>query len=149
MVEVLVSVVVVSVGILGNAALYFTALQTKRVAISRIQVVSLVNDMADRIRANRTAGIAYQLGDSKVAVIPSVDCVGTSSVDVAPCNPAEMATADLFLWSASVAGTLSGKSTRSIAVDTTTTPTTYTITINWSSPARGAIDLSHSLRLQI
>lgn len=149
MVEVLVSVVVLSVGILGNAALYFTALQAKSTALARMQAVNLVNDMADRIRANHTAGPAYEIAPATVAPLPQVNCVATNSGQSTVCTPAEMAAADLYLWSTAVGSALSGKAIRSIAVDMSTAPPTYTIMITWPSTAAGSSTLSHLLRVQI
>jgi type IV pilus assembly protein PilV len=149
MVEVLVSVVVLSVGILGNAALYFTALQAKSTALSRMQAVNLVNDMADRIRANHTAGLAYKIAPTTTAPLPQVNCVATSTGQSAVCTAAEMAAADLYLWSTAVGSALSGKATRSIAVDTSTAPPTYTIMIIWPATAAGTSNLRHVLRVQI
>jgi len=149
MVEVLVSVVVLSVGILGNAALYFTALQAKTTALSRMQAVNLVNDMADRIRANRTAGPAYEIAATKAAPSPTVNCVDTSTGKSTVCTPTEMAAADLYLWSTSVGSALSSKATRSIAVDVSTAPPTYTIMITWPATVAGTSNLRHLLRVQI
>jgi len=58
-VEVLVALVVLAIGLLGIAALYLNSLQSGRTAIYRTQAVNLAADLADRIRANRTAQAAY------------------------------------------------------------------------------------------
>ena len=59
LVEVLVALVVMSVGMLGIAALYLEGLRAGRTALYRTTAVNLAGDMADRIRANRNAGLAY------------------------------------------------------------------------------------------
>ncbi len=59
MVEALVSLVVLSIGLLGIAALYLDSLRAGRTAIYRTQAVNLAADLADRVRANRGAGVAY------------------------------------------------------------------------------------------
>ena len=59
MVEVLVAMVVLSVGLLGIAALYVTALQSGSSAIARMQAVNIATDLADRIRGNRAAVANY------------------------------------------------------------------------------------------
>jgi type IV pilus modification protein PilV len=53
-VEALVALVVLSVGMLGIAALYVESLRAGRSAVYHTQAVNLAADMADRIRANRT-----------------------------------------------------------------------------------------------
>ena len=57
-VEALVALVVLSVGMLGIAALYVESLRAGRSAVYHTQAVNLAADMADRIRANRMAGAA-------------------------------------------------------------------------------------------
>ncbi len=59
LVESMVSLVVLSVGMIGIAALYAQGLGAGRSALYRTQAVNLVADMADRIRANRIALGAY------------------------------------------------------------------------------------------
>ena len=53
LVEVLVALVVMSVGMLGIAALYLEGLRAGRTALYRTTAVNLAADMADRIRANQ------------------------------------------------------------------------------------------------
>ena len=60
LVEAMVALVVLAVGMLGIAGLYVTTLRSSGGAIYRQQAVGLAEDLADRIRANRTANVAYQ-----------------------------------------------------------------------------------------
>jgi type IV pilus assembly protein PilV len=61
LIEVLVAIVVLSVGLLGMALLQVTSVQSNYSAYYRSQVTILASDLADRMRANRTAalGSAY------------------------------------------------------------------------------------------
>ena len=61
LVEALVALVVMSIGMLGIAALYIESVKANRGALLRTQAVALVLDMADRIRANRLARGTYAL----------------------------------------------------------------------------------------
>jgi type IV pilus assembly protein PilV len=122
-VEVLVALVVLSVGMLGIAGLYVITLQSGGTAIYRTQAVNLASDMADRIRANRNAGVAYQNGASG-----ALTCVGVGAVD---CLPADMAADDLLQWDTELASTLPG-GTGTVAVAGAAAPLTYTITVTWS-----------------
>jgi len=83
LVEVLVSLVVLSVGLLGIAALYVESLKAGRTSLNRITAITLAADMADRIRANRDAGVAY----AGVGPGADNDCVN----GVAACTAAELA----------------------------------------------------------
>ena len=59
LVESLVALVVVSVGMIGIAALYGQGLGAGRTALFRTQAVNLAADMADRIRVNRLGAANY------------------------------------------------------------------------------------------
>ena len=91
LVEVLVALVVMSVGMLGIAALYLEGLRAGRTALYRTTAITLAADMADRIRANRNAGLAYA-GTGPGA---DGDCVN-GAVD---CTAEELAADDWLDWS--------------------------------------------------
>ena len=65
LVEVLVAVVVISVGLLGVAALQISTLQNNHNSLLRTQANALADDILDRIRANRANATFYAraLGD--------------------------------------------------------------------------------------
>ena len=67
----MVSLVVLSVGMIGIAALYAQGLGAGRTALYRTEAVNLVGDMADRIRANRLGGVAYAGAACKQRVRPT------------------------------------------------------------------------------
>lgn len=127
-IEVLVALVVLSVGMLGIAGLYVVTLQSGGTAIYRTQAVNLAADMADRIRANRTAGAAYAAGASG-----ALACTGAGAVD---CLPADLAGDDVLQWNTELAASLpDGQG--DIAVAGAAAPFTYTITVTWSEPGQG------------
>lgn len=127
LVEALVALVVLSIGMLGIAALYVESLRAGRTALIRSQAVNLASDMADRIRANRTGGATYakDVGD---AGTPSVDCEqgGTS----ASCTPAVMADHDKAIWDAEVIRSLPAGTAQIDFTDAN--PDVYVITVTWS-----------------
>lgn len=139
-VEALVALIVLSVGMLGIAGLYVVTLRSSGSAISRMQAVNLASDLGDRIRANRTAETAYEDPEE----VDEATCVGEDK----DCTPAEMAANDMFLWQQQIGATLPGDPTGAVDVDTTTTPTTYIITVSWQEPGENA-RLSYALRMQI
>lgn len=57
LIEVLVAIIVLSVGLLGMALLQVTSVQSNHSAYYRSQVTILASDLADRMRANRTAAL--------------------------------------------------------------------------------------------
>ena len=120
-VESLVALVVLSVGLLGVARMYVFSLQNGRSALLNTQAVILAADMADRIRANQTAGIDY------AGAAADFGCV-EGGVD---CTPTQMASNDLLIWQNEVANALPGGQA-TVAVNVGTFPTTFVISVVWS-----------------
>mgnify|MGYP001244497861 CR=1 FL=1 len=137
LVETMVALVVLAVGMLGIAGLYVTTLKSGGGAIYRMQAVNLAADLADRIRTNRGANVAYQ------GAAADNNCYGAASVD---CAPALMAANDLFVWQQQVAAILPNGNANVVVVGAAV-PFTYTITINWTES--GGAALSYALTLQI
>lgn len=138
-VEVLVALVVLAIGLLGIAGLYVESLRSGGAAINRMQAINLAMDLADRIRANRTATVAY-------ADVPSTayKCIGAGAV---ACTPQELAADDLQQWNSEITSILP-QGTGSVAVGGVAAPFSYQITIQWSEPGQSA-PLAYVLRLQI
>jgi type IV pilus assembly protein PilV len=100
LIEVLVSVVVFSIGLIGLASLQTIALKNNNTSYMRSQAILLAQDIADRMRANRVAidAGAYNMASVNLAD-PTYDCTASSmpSGD-ATCTPQQMAQVDLFNW---------------------------------------------------
>jgi len=62
LVEVLVSLIVISVGLLGVAALQITSLRSSQASFLRTQATALADDIIDRMRANRTVALSPTYG---------------------------------------------------------------------------------------
>jgi type IV pilus assembly protein PilV len=137
LVETMVALVVLAVGMLGIAGLYVTTLKSGGGAIYRMQAVNLAADLADRIRANRGANVAY------AGAAADNNCYGAASVD---CAPGLMAANDLFVWQQQIAAILPNGNAN-VVVAGAAAPFTYTITINWTES--GGAALSYVLTLQI
>jgi type IV pilus assembly protein PilV len=122
LIEVLVSLVVLSVGMIGIAALYGQGLNAGRTALYRTYAVNLAADMADRIRVNRVGGIGYNAAPAD----NDCDPAGGGGVD---CTPAEMAAHDLWAWGQAITALLPEGAGTVTFVDGT--PPTYTIRVSW------------------
>lgn len=126
LVESLVAMIVISVGMLGIAALYVEGLRASRTSVYRTVAIDLASDMADRIRANPTARMAYNnAGDGD----DGNNCVNGAD----DCSPAQLAADDVFWWQQSVQALLPGGDA-DVAVVAGAEISSYTITINWSEP---------------
>lgn len=121
LIEVLIALVIMSVGMLGIAGLYVEGMKAGRTSTFRHHAVTLASDIADRIRANPTGGVDY-MGDpgDNNCVLGNVDC-----------NPSQMAANDIFLWEIQAAGMLPDGAV-AITFDNTVTPNTYQIDISWA-----------------
>lgn len=137
--EAMIALVVLSVGMIGIAALHGHSLSAGRTALLRTKAVNLVADMADRIRVNRLGGAAY----AGPAANERCDPESGGGVD---CTPAQMAAHDLFVWQRLVAEQLpNGVGT--VAHDGATVPPTYTIEVRWTEPGQGT--LTHRLEIGV
>jgi type IV pilus assembly protein PilV len=99
-VEALVALVVLSIGMLGIASMYLESMRANRTALARTAAIQLVNDMGDRIRANRTARGDYTAALGTPPSAPSKDCTAVE------CTPTQIAQYDLSQWYTSVKNTL-------------------------------------------
>ena len=123
LIEVLVALVIVSIGMLGIANLHVYSLQAGRTSILRHNAVTLAGDIAERIRANPNAGNTYtQTGINN-------NCVG----DQAYCNSQQMASHDIYLWTQQATETLPNGFV-SIEFGDNGITSSYKITLTWSEP---------------
>ncbi len=129
LVEVLIALIIMSVGMLGIAGLYVQSMQAGRTSMLRHHAVTLAGDVADRIRANPTAGAAYAAADGT-----DNNCIAEGT----NCNAAEMAANDIFVWQGQAASFLPvfANDAQQVQVnyDATTNPPTYTIVVQWDEP---------------
>ena len=125
LVEVLIALIIMSVGMLGIAGLYVHSMQAGRTSLFRHHAVTLAGDVADRIRANPRALAAYGLAGA------DNNCVAGGI----NCTPPQMAENDIFLWQQQAVDTLP---TGAVAVvfNGGPVPPTYAITVSWTEPGQ-------------
>lgn len=99
LIEVLVSALVVSIGLVGVAGLQVASLKNNQSALMRSQATALAYDLADRMRSNR-AGAGSGFYDPDAAALKS-GCVSTAG-----CTAQELAQNDLAQWKAALAANL-------------------------------------------
>jgi type IV pilus assembly protein PilV len=129
LIEVLIALIVMSVGMLGIAGLYVQSMQAGRTSMLRHHAVTLAGDIADRIRANPTAGAAYAAEQGA-----DNNCVGAD----ADCDAAEMAAHDIFLWQTQAREFLPpmGDGSQQVIVqyNEAAVPRIYQIIVQWDEP---------------
>ena len=135
LVEVLIALVIMSVGMLGIAGLYVHSMQAGRTSVFRHNAVTLAGDIADRIRANSRAAASYGLaGTNNNCVNGGVDCTRD-----------EMAANDIFLWDQQAADTLP-TGTVAVIFNNGVLPPTYQITVSWIEPGE---NMSYSITIPV
>jgi type IV pilus assembly protein PilV len=97
MFEILITIVVVSIGLLGLAGLQFTGLRAANSAQQHSQAILLAQDIKERIRANPGAALSPNFAYNNVSLNSSsspspVNCVANL------CTPAQMAGYDVYQW---------------------------------------------------
>jgi type IV pilus assembly protein PilV len=131
--EVLIALLILSIGLLGLASLQTNGLRSNQMASMRTTATQLANDIADRMRANPTGVDAqsYVIATSDAdPVIPVGEaCEGTT------CTSAQMATYDLAQWRGAVRALPGG--TSAIVRTVTGTVVTHTITVFWDEYRQG------------
>ena len=144
LVEVLIALIIMSVGMLGIAGLYVQSMQAGRTSMLRHHAITLAGDVADRIRANPTAGAAYA-----AAAGQDNNCVAQN----ANCDVAQMAAHDIFLWQAQALEFLPpmGDGTQQVEVifNAGTLPPSYQITIRWDEPTPDNVPPQYSLTIPV
>lgn len=142
--ELLVAVVLLVIGLLGNVALLVAGLQAERNAANLATAATLTADLGERIRANRDAGPAYQIDPDAAAQPPPPICMVA-----APFAAAARAACDLAEWQQEVNTALPGSRASLTATPVQgTAALLYTITLRWvaSGDATGG---HYSLQLQL
>jgi len=79
--EVLVAMLILSIGLLGLAALQANTLKLNHGALQRSQGIFLTYDMMDRLRANRTAALAGQCDIAMGATLGGTDLCDVDVTD--------------------------------------------------------------------
>lgn len=118
LVEVLVALLVLSIGLLGVAGLQLASLRDSQDAYMRSQASILAMDITERMRANRDAARANEYD---------------IALDAAPTAGTARSAKDLQEWRTRIADTLpNGKGAVS------TTPDVVTVTVQWNTRRDGA-----------
>ena len=154
MIEVLISVAIASIGLLGLAGMQATGLQSNHTAYHRSQANVLAYDMADRIRANVDTAANYLSSYTpvtldpvtKVEIIDGVPVVviqypenEENQIDgcstTGGCTAEQMARADMVAWNRSVAAALPS-GTGAVTLN----GSLFTVSVRWDDNRSGGID---------
>jgi type IV pilus assembly protein PilV len=141
LIEALITIAVISIGLVSIAGLLLNSLKASVSAGSRTQAAMLAEDIVDRMRANRTAALVasspYNL--TLAAATPSV-------TNLSATVEANVPSFDLNAWRTAVNDSLTGAQS-SVSVDNVTGM--VTILITWSDDRLGAANVATSGRLRV
>ena len=126
--EVLIAMLILSIGLLGLASLQTNGLRSNQMASMRTTSTQLAYDIADRMRANPGGVDAQNYVITAAASDPTIP-TGENCESIT-CTTSQMATYDLAQWRAA-ARTLPGGTT-SIARTVTGSVVTHAITVYWN-----------------
>ncbi|WP_309045742.1 type IV pilus modification protein PilV [Marinobacter sediminicola] len=138
LIEILVTVLVLAVGLLGMASLTVGSLKNNQGAFLRTQATILAYDMADRMKSNTAEAISGSYdGATTTASLTAPSCIASG------CSGADRVAADIFAWKQQIEGAngnmamlpggegaISGAGA-SGAGGTTAAGNVFTITITW------------------
>ena len=145
--EVLIALLVLSIGLLGLAALQTVGMRSSQMANMRTLATQIAYDMTDRMRANQT-GMGITIDNITLApeYDPDTDSylIGTGdTVTGAPpdcdstlCTEQQLATYDLARWRAEVARLPGGRSSITGPVAGTGV-ISHTVTVFWDEERKG------------
>jgi len=130
MIEVLVTVIIIAVGVLGAAALQVTTLKNLSSSHSASVAAMMAEDLSERMRANPTAALADNYVHSAAPASSGTDCA-KSACPV----PADLAKYDIETWWTQVGAVLPsgrGQVTRNIGTNT------FVLTVRWDEDRSGS-----------
>lgn len=134
--ELLIALLVLSIGLLGLAALQTVGLRSNQMASMRTVATQMTYDMTDRMRANpdglTTANQYYVLGTGEATPTIVTDC------DAEACTTAELADFDLAQWRTRINSLPGGLS--QVTQTTTAGFTTHTVTVHWNESRDPAVN---------
>jgi type IV pilus assembly protein PilV len=147
MVEVLVTIVIICLGLLGLAQLHVRIQQSELEAYQRAQALTLLSDMVSRINANRQTAPCYAI--TGTAGTPYLGAAGSDHLDAPTCmgygyaSTQARAVSDMTAWDGFLNGTSETQSGAAVGamigargcVSFDAVTNTYTVAIAWQGIA--------------
>jgi type IV pilus assembly protein PilV len=139
LIEALIALAVLSLGLLGSAAMLLESLRAQGESLRRVAAAGLLRDMAERIRMN-PAGLPHYAAPAAAIGSPC---------DGAGCDVAQLAAADLSHFARAAAATLPGENRALVEYAPATglaSPGLLVISLRWQDPRA---DDAETLSLQV
>ena len=136
--EVMIAMVIFSIGLLGLASLQAISMQNEHASYSRSQAILLAYEMADRITATPSGSVSYVIAANTTTV---AGYTSTMCLTLNNCTTTDMVKYDLGLWKAALPVLLPSGS-GSIVRNNVAGVITHTITVHWDEDRTGATGLN-------
>jgi type IV pilus assembly protein PilV len=104
LIEVLVSIFIAAIALLGTIALALNASRSQMESYQRVQALTLVQDMVSRINANRQVAACYSNGATGTATNATLPTCSTALVASSTTQQQSTANADLAAWQGELQG---------------------------------------------
>ena len=111
LIEVLVSLMVITIGVLGMAGLHSHSLQHNQAAYLHSRATFLAGDMLDRIRTNHTlakSSNSYEVGMDDEIIAQCNEASYPDSCEIGQCSQQQLALYDIKQWKFQLACELPG-----------------------------------------
>lgn len=128
LIEVMVALIVLSIGLLGIAKMSLTSVQSNNSAYMRSQASVLIQEIIDNMHANRSQATSYAITYGQAAAM------GTDCSKVTNCATTDLTAYDLAIWKTRLAAALpSGNGQIALATVTANgqLETTATVSVQW------------------
>lgn len=99
LIETLVSLVVISVGILAFALLQAESLRATHVSMQRTKAIHFATDILERMRANKLGATAYKLAPLADAAVANCSDIGVDAID---CTAYQLSRFDVWEWNKAI-----------------------------------------------
>ncbi len=104
LIETLVSLIVMSVGILSFALLQAESLRATHVSMQRTKAIHFATDIIERMRANTAAITEYTIAANAAEITDYANCSDYISGTTINCSPSQLATFDKWEWKQTIKG---------------------------------------------
>jgi type IV pilus assembly protein PilV len=137
LIEVLVALLMISIGVLGLTALQANGLKNNREAYYRTQATVLAYDIIDRMRANSDQIALYTAGANPVSNVSGIRCTSA-------CSTAAIVTNDLLDWQGDLAAQLPAGDGTITAIGINGA---FNVTVSWTDNDNNTMSLSIGAQL--
>jgi type IV pilus assembly protein PilV len=138
--EVLVSVVILALGMLGIASMLLVSNQANNSSYTKQQAIQTVYNIFDKIRSNSQAAINgnYNVNNIGTNGLPTAVSTPAALCNATACTPAQLATYDTWHWlTRDVSKLPNGCASITTAVSGVAGNTVVTVTVQWDdTPAQ-------------